>query len=165
MAIVLMGVSGSGKSTVGRALADVLGCDFQEGDDLHPQANIDKMSAGIPLNDNDRQPWLQRIERWISDENAQARHGVVTCSALKRSYRDQLRRAGGDVRFVYLRLSRAELGRRMQHRRHFMPAALLDSQLQVLEEPSADEDVLTVSARESVDEIIVQVRQWLRSAR
>lgn len=161
MVIVVMGVSGCGKSTIGRSLADALGWDFQEGDALHPPSNIDKMSAGIPLDDNDRWPWLDRIAAWIRDEGEHDRHGAVTCSALKRSYRDHLRRAADGVRFVYIEVSRAELERRVQQRLHFMPASLLDDQLQTLERPSSDEDALTVSGEASITEMIAGVRHWL----
>jgi len=163
MVIVVMGVSGSGKSTIGRSLADALGWDFQEGDALHPQANIDKMSAGVPLGDDDRWPWLDRIASWISNEGEHAKHGVVTCSALKRSYRDRLHRAGDGVCFVYIRVSRAELERRTQQRQHFMPPSLLDSQLHTLEEPASDENALTVSGEETIDVMITAVRQWLEA--
>ncbi|MBB6246288.1 gluconokinase [Rhodanobacter sp. A1T4] len=163
MVIVVMGVSGSGKSTIGRSLADALGWDFQEGDALHPQANIDKMSAGVPLGDDDRWPWLDRIASWISNEGEHGKHGVVTCSALKRSYRDRLHRAGDGVCFVYIRVSRAQLERRTQQRQHFMPPSLLDSQLHTLEEPASDENALTVSGEETIDVMITAVRQWLEA--
>jgi gluconokinase len=161
MIIVVMGVSGTGKSTVGRALALALGWDFQEGDELHPPSNIDKMQAGIALDDDDRRPWLDRIAHWIRSENDQGRGGVVTCSALKRRYRDRLRRAGGELRFVHIRVSRAALEHRTRHRLHFMPTSLLDSQLQTLEEPTADENMLSVSGEDAVEEIVASVRHWL----
>ncbi|MEP6899943.1 MAG: gluconokinase, partial [Rhodanobacter sp.] len=144
-----------------RMLADQLGWDFREGDDLHPQTNVDRMHAGFALEDSQRWPWLDRIAGWIGDERARGRDGVVSCSALKRSYRDRLRVAGADVRFVYLRVKRAGLERRMQDRRHFMPVSLLDSQLRTLEEPSSEGDALTVSAETTIDEIISTVREWL----
>lgn len=159
--IVVMGVSGCGKSTIGRALADALGWDFQEGDTLHPQANIDKMSAGISLDDDDRWPWLDRIAEWIGDEAAQQRSGVVTCSALKRSYRDRLRLTGGSVRFAYINVSRAELERRTRQRQHFMPPSLLDSQLKTLQEPTPDEPALAVNGEATIEAMIADVRQWL----
>jgi gluconokinase len=159
--IVVMGVSGCGKSTIGRALADAFGWDFQEGDSLHPQANIEKMTGGISLNDDDRWPWLDRIAAWISDETTQRHNGVVTCSSLKRSYRDRLRQAGIGVRFVYIHVSRAELERRTQQREHFMPASLLDSQLKTLQEPTADELALTVSGEATIETMIADVRHWL----
>ncbi len=161
MVIVVMGVSGSGKSTLGRALAAAWGWDFREGDELHPPANIDKMRAGIALDDDDRGPWLDRIAAWIADELARGRDGVVTCSALKRRYRDRLRRAGAGVRFVHLQVAPAELERRLRQRRHFMPAALLDSQLQTLEMPAAEEDVLVVCGEAGIEEMVVTVGRWL----
>lgn len=161
MIIVVMGVSGSGKTTIGQSLADAFGWDFQEGDALHPQTNIDKMSAGMPLNDQDRWPWLDRIAAWIRLEAEHGRHGVVTCSALKRIYRDRLRGAAGGVRFLYIHVSRPELDRRTRERVHFMPTSLLDSQLQTLERPAPDEDALTVSGEDTIDAIIAAARDWL----
>jgi gluconokinase len=140
-----MGVSGSGKTTVGTRLARRLGWDFAEGDDFHPAINVTKMAAGQALTDADREPWLDAIAAWIDAELQAGRCGVITCSALKRRYRDRLRRAG--VRFIYLRVASAELERRLTHRPgHFMPASLLDSQLAALEPPGADEAALTVDA-------------------
>lgn len=144
-ALVVMGVSGAGKSTIGRRLADELGWDFEEGDGLHPAVNVAKMAAGEPLTDEDRMPWLARVREWIDAEIADGRHGVITCSALKRAYRDLLRRP--EVLFVYLEVPRAELARRLESRRdHYMPASLLDSQLEALEPPAHDEAALTVAA-------------------
>ncbi|MCL2419949.1 MAG: gluconokinase [Conexibacteraceae bacterium] len=143
--LVVMGVEGSGKSTVATRLAKRLGWDFAEGDDFHPAANIAKMKSGEPLDDADRRPWLEAIARWIDGELASGRHGVVTCSALTRRYRDVLRRPG--VRFVYLDVPEAELRRRLAGRTgHFMPPGLLDSQLATLERPGPDEDAITVAA-------------------
>src|SRR5580693_3470155 len=110
-AVVVMGVSGAGKSTIARRLADELGWDFAEGDDLHPLANVAKMAAGHPLTDADREPWLDAVASWIDGEIETGRHGVITCSALKRSYRDRLRRP--QVLFVYLSVPRTELERRL----------------------------------------------------
>jgi gluconokinase len=161
MVIVVMGVSGSGKSTLARALAEAWGWDFQEGDELHPAANIDKMRAGLALDDDDRRPWLERVEAWIAAELADGRDGVVTCSALKRRYRDRLRRAGADVRFVCIELPPAELERRLRRRRHFMPASLLDSQLRAFEMPDAAENVLVVAGGDATEEIVATVGRWL----
>lgn len=161
LVIVMMGVSGSGKSTLGKALADAEGWDFQEGDDLHPQANIDKMRAGQPLDDDDRAPWLQRIADWIADELRHQRNGVVACSALKQSYREILGQVGAGVYFVHIGVSRDELRRRLQHRDHFMPASLLESQLQALEIPDDSENSLTVSGETPVEEILTQIRKWI----
>jgi gluconokinase len=160
--IVVMGVSGSGKSTFGRALADALGWDFLEGDDMHPPPNIEKMRAGIALDDDDRRPWLDHIAAWIGSEESRGRHGVVTCSALKRAYRDRLRQSGTAVRFVYLRVEHSELEQRMRQRSHFMPAALLDSLLQALEEPFPDEASLTLPGNRTMDEMMAEVRHWLQ---
>ena len=137
----MMGVSGSGKTAIGARLARALGSEFVEGDDLHPPENVKRMTAGIPLTDDDRRGWLLAIAARLR-EAKRARIGlVVSCSALKRSYRDLLRSVGEtEVRFVYLAGSRALLAERLAQRRgHFMPPALLDSQLSILEEPSPDE--------------------------
>ena len=155
--IVVMGVSGAGKSTVARCLASRLGWDFEEGDALHPASNLAKMAAGEALTDADRAPWLAAVASWIDTELVSSRHGVVTCSALKRSYRDQLRRPG--VLFVLLDVPRPELERRVTHRHgHFMPASLLDSQLEALEPPACDEDAVTVqSGAEGADAVVARV--------
>ncbi|MDX3190665.1 gluconokinase [Streptomyces sp. MN03-5084-2B] len=135
--IVVMGVSGSGKTTIGTALAEALGVEYAEADTFHPKANIDKMTAGTPLTDEDRAPWLEAIAGWIREH--QATGGVVTSSALKRRYRDVLR-TGGDVWFAHLQVDRAQLAERMKTRKgHFMPVSLLDSQLADLEPLEPDE--------------------------
>ena len=145
--IVVMGVSGTGKSTVGTLLADDLGWSFLEGDDVHPAANVAKMRAGIPLEDDDRAPWLAAIRDELSANADDGRSTVVTCSALRRAYRDVLRVARGRVRFVHLEVAPDELARRMTQREgHFMPASLLASQLATLEPLDADEDGVTVPA-------------------
>jgi gluconokinase len=158
--LVVMGVSGSGKTTVGARLAQRLGWDFAEGDDFHPAANVAKMAAGHALTDADRGPWLEAIAAWIDAELQAGRRGVITCSALKRRYRDELRRAG--VRFVYLRVARAELELRLTNRPgHFMPASLLDSQLAALEPPGTDEAALTVEAddpEQTVESIVAALK-------
>ena len=141
-ALVVMGVTGSGKSTLGRGLARALGWTFLEGDSLHPPANIAKMAAGQALTDADRIPFLDNIAHAIS---ARSTNLVISCSALKRSYRDRLRSADPQLRFVYPVLSREALQQRLQQRRdHFMPAALLDSQLAALEPPQADERIIQI---------------------
>ncbi|WP_424809740.1 gluconokinase [Rhodococcus sp. 27YEA15] len=138
-----MGVSGSGKSTVGGMLAGAMGWDLQEGDDLHPQSNIDKMAAGHPLDDDDRWPWLEKIAHWIREHTDAGRPGIVTCSALKRSYRDVLR--GEHVVFVHLAGSRDQIGQRLTARLdHYMPASLLDSQISTLETLEPDEQSIVV---------------------
>jgi gluconokinase len=161
MIVAVMGGPGSGKSTLGRALADAHGGDFQEGDDLHLQVNIDKMRAGEPLDHADRMPWLARVGAWMAGELQAHRASVFSCSALKRSYRDRLRRSGSGTRFVYIGVPRSELLRRLQRREHFMPAVLLDSQLQTLEEPRDEADVLTVSGMNDLVSRLAQVRDWL----
>jgi gluconokinase len=148
LAVVVMGVSGSGKTTVGAALAYRWAAPFVDGDDLHPSANVEKMSRGNPLADEDRWPWLDLVGAVL---RATASRGsvVVSCSALRRAYRDRLRLAThGAVRFVFLEASRAQIGERMAARSgHFMPPALIDTQFTTLEAPTADEsDVITVSA-------------------
>lgn len=165
MVIVMMGVSGCGKSTLGRALAEAEGWDFQEGDDLHPQANVDKMRAGEPLDDADRAPWLARIARWMGDELRLHRCGVITCSALKQSYRERLSRVGPGVRFIHIEVSREELQRRLLNRDHFMPAALLGSQWKALETPVGDRDTLVVSGEDSAARTLTCIRRWIADQR
>lgn len=136
MRIVVMGPSGSGKSTVGAFLAETLGARFVDGDDLHPAANVRKMAAGIPLDDTDRQPWLRLVGKTLQEEE----QIVIACSALRRSYRDLIRTEAPETFFAELAIGRAVLEERMRVRAdHFMPAALLDSQLQTLESLEADE--------------------------
>lgn len=135
-AVVVMGVSGSGKTTVGRALAERLGWVFYDGDDYHPAANVAKMASGEPLDDGDRRPWLDRLNRLIAARLAAGQSLVLACSALKRSYRERIRAGNPGVRFVYLKGSEALIARRMSERAgHFMPPELLRSQFEALEEP------------------------------
>ncbi|MEO6969015.1 MAG: gluconokinase [Rhodanobacteraceae bacterium] len=163
--LVVMGVSACGKSSVGAAVAARLGWNYQEGDDFHPSANVEKMRAGIPLDDADRQPWLAAIAEWMDVQAASAQAGVVGCSALKRKYRDFLRNGRPRVWFVYLRVSRAELQRRVATRHHeYMPASLLDSQLETLQEPVADEpQTLTIDADGDVNANAAAVLRALRA--
>jgi gluconokinase len=141
--VLVMGVSGSGKTTVGTLLAQRLGWPYAEADGFHPAANIAKMAAGHPLTDADRMPWLHAIAAWIDQRIAAGGGGVVSCSALKRAYRDMLRRP--EVRFVYLKGSHQLIAARLAARHgHFFQPELLDSQFAALEEPGPDEDVLTV---------------------
>ncbi|NUT52012.1 MAG: gluconokinase [Saccharothrix sp.] len=143
--VVVMGVSGSGKSTVARLLADRLGWPMAEADEFHPADNIAKMTAGTPLTDADRAPWLAAIRDWITDRAAEGRSTVVTCSALKHAYRDVLRDAGARVRFLFLRGTAEVIGDRMRGRSgHFMPQSLLRSQFDTLEPLRADEDGVAV---------------------
>jgi gluconokinase len=150
--IVVMGVSGSGKSTVGAALAQRLRVPFGDADDFHPEANIAKMTAGHALNDEDRKPWLRAIGEWLSSHPD---GGVVTCSALKRDYRDQLREHCPEVEFVHLYGDREVVARRQATRPgHFMPASLLDSQFETLEQLEEDERGFVVDVAQPVDEIV-----------
>jgi gluconokinase len=153
---VIMGVAGSGKSTIGARLARALDIGFVEGDDLHPPENVRRMAAGIPLTDDDRRGWLLAIAVRLHEATRAGRALVVTCSALKRSYRDLLRSAGdANVRFVYLQGDRALLAERMTQRRaHFMPPSLLDSQLATLEEPSPDELAWVCDIRDTPETIV-----------
>jgi gluconokinase len=145
MILVVMGVSGSGKSTIAALLAAALGCRFQEGDDLHPRENVEKMRGGTPLTDADRIPWLRKIAEEIDGWRTRGECGVVTCSALKRSYRDIIIGDHRDVVLVYLKGSPDLIHQRMAARHeHFMPVALLDSQFATLEEPTAEEHPLIV---------------------
>ncbi|MBF6090133.1 gluconokinase [Nocardia cyriacigeorgica] len=160
--LVVMGVSGSGKSTVARLLAEKLGWDMLEGDDLHPEANVAKMASGTPLTDDDRWPWLRSIASWIDTRQSARRPGIVTCSALKRSYRDVLRRDG--VIFVHLSGNTAQIRDRIGHRAgHFMPASLLQSQVDTLEPLEPDENGIVVEIgrppEEEVAEVIAQLPQ------
>ena len=152
--VVVMGVSGSGKTTVGQALAAALGVPFEDGDALHPAANVAKMAAGIPLDDADRAPWLDAIGAVLA-----AGQVVVACSALKRAYRDRLRAAAPSLELVYLEVDRATLLDRMTHRTHFMPPSLLDSQLATLEPPTADEHALVVDGAEPPAELIATLTE------
>ncbi len=143
--LVLMGVAGCGKTTVAALLAGRLGWALEEGDDLHPQANIAKMRAGHPLDDADRAPWLETIADWCEARLAAGESGLITCSALKRAYRDRIRRRHAGVVFVYLAGSRETIAARLAGRHgHFMPPALLDSQFADLEPPGADEPAIRV---------------------
>lgn len=157
-----MGVSGSGKSTVAAALAGRLGCDFVDGDDLHPADNVAKMRAGLPLDDGDRWPWLDRVGARLRE----GRGGVVlACSALRRRYRDRIRAgAGAEVCFVFLDARSAEVAARLVARRsHFMPASLLDSQFATLERPTRDEvDVIAVATDRAVQDIVGHLVARLR---
>jgi gluconokinase len=159
MVVVLIGVSGSGKTTVGKLLADQLGWPFYEGDDFHPRANVDKMSRGVPLDDGDRLPWLDNLHRLIERSIAAGDDAVLACSALKRSYREQLAGELPGVRFVFLRASPELLRQRLENRRgHFMKADLLGSQLETLEEPR---DAVVVNAALTPDEIVGRIRNEL----
>jgi gluconokinase len=150
-----MGVSGSGKSTVGEALAARLGVSFEDGDDLHPQANVEKMHRGEALDDDDRRPWLDKVGEWLA---AHPEGGVIACSALKRAYRDQLREHCPQVRFLHLHGDREVIADRQRRRKgHFMPPSLLDSQFDTLEPLGSDEDGVVVDVSGSVEEVLDDV--------
>jgi carbohydrate kinase (thermoresistant glucokinase family) len=160
---VMMGVSGSGKTTIAMKLAEQLGWQVLEGDKLHPPANIEKMKAGIPLDDEDRWPWLHAIADAIDEWRAGGVSGVVACSALKRAYRDILIGSRTDVVLVYLQGSHDLIAGRMAARHgHFMPTALLDSQFQTLEEPGEDEHPIVVSIAPPPDAIVEAIIEKLR---
>jgi len=161
MVIILMGVSGVGKTAVGTRLADALGGRFAEGDDYHPPANVEKMESGVPLDDDDRQPWLETMSREIGGWLDKGETVVLACSALKQRYRDILRGGRQGVRFVYLKGSKDLISERLEQRRgHYMPPSLLDSQFDALEEP---EDAITVDVDATPDQIVAAIRTALGS--
>ncbi len=158
-----MGVSGSGKSTIAEAVNAQLHWPYQEGDELHPAANVRKMQSGTPLTDADRVPWLAAVRCWIDARVTAGEPGMITCSALKRAYREGLVGGRPQVRLLYLRADRALLEHRLARRTgHFMPPSLLDSQLQTLEEPQADEHPLVVRVDGSPEEIVASALDALR---
>ena len=160
--IIVMGVASSGKTSLGERLAEELGWPFRDADSFHPPENVAKMAGGTPLNDEDRKPWLAAIAAWIDELRAAGKHGIVTCSALKRAYRRVIVGDRPDVALVYLKGSRELIGERMaQRQHHFMPTALLDSQFATLEEPSVDESPLVMSVELAKDEIVARVRAEL----
>jgi len=157
--VLLMGVTGSGKTTVGRLLAAELGWTFVEGDDFHPRANVEKMHRGEPLDDADRAPWLRALRRRIDELVADGRSAVVACSALKATYRAVLATGRPEVRFVHLKAPRELIDDRLRHRvGHFMPPALLASQLDTLEEPA---DALVVDAAPAPAAVVATIRRGL----
>lgn len=159
-----MGVSGSGKTAVAEILAARLGWPFQEGDALHSQANIDKMKAGQPLNDADRQGWLETIAQWIERRLDAGESGLITCSALKRSYRALMNRRGSGVLFVFLDGSKATIAPRLAARQaHFMPPSLLDSQFADLENPEPDEPHIRVDIDAPPDVIAERILHELKT--
>ena len=164
MPVIVMGVSGCGKSSVGERIAGALGCRFIEGDSLHPPANIEKMSAGIPLADEDRWPWLAIIGGVIAQSVARREMIVISCSALKAAYRTRLREsAGGRLAFVFLEGSREVLETRMRARTaHFMPASLLDSQFATLEPPTGESCVITVDVALPLEALTEKALSGLR---
>lgn len=163
--IILMGVSGSGKSTIGAAVAREIKAKFIDGDDLHPRANIQKMASGQPLNDDDRAPWLQRLNDAAYSLNHKNESGIIVCSALKRRYRDLLRKDNDNMVFIYLKGSFEVILARLQARSgHFMPTDLLKSQFDALEEPGADEkDVVCVDIDTDVESVVDRCVAALKS--
>jgi len=161
--VMVMGVSGSGKSTVGALLASRLRWEFEDADWFHPAANVDKMHRGIPLTDEDRRPWLAAIAGWIDNTRRSGGHAVIACSALKRRYRDVLIGSRTGVRLVYLKGDETLIARRIATRHeHFMPQSLLHSQFDALEEPGADENPVVISIEPEPREIVAQILTALR---
>lgn len=153
--IIVMGVSGSGKTTVAQGIARAMGWEFAEGDTFHPEANIAKMASGHPLSDEDRWPWLRAIGAWIEGHDRTDTSAVVTCSALRKVYRDLLRQGRPTVRFAHVTADPELIEDRMEHRQgHFMPASLLPSQLATLERLKSDEPGLVVSSAGKPDEVL-----------
>jgi len=164
-AVVLMGVSGSGKSMIGRLVVERLGWTMAEGDELHPPENVEKMRRGIPLTDADRWPWLDRIGDLLKAWADEGRSGLVTCSALKRAYRERLLKARPDLRFVYLKGSEALIAGRVAARHHeYMPASLLKSQFATLEEPQPSEPVIVVDADATPEAEVEAIVEALKRA-
>lgn len=161
--IVVMGVSGAGKSSVGQALATQLGASFIDGDTLHPEANVRKMASGVPLTDEDRWPWLHLVGAKLSTSSRTGT--IVACSALKRSYRDAIRTAAPDTTFILLRADKPALQDRLTQRPgHFMPASLLTSQLETLEELQDDESGVMIESTGGVDTTVERIRKLLELA-
>jgi gluconokinase len=164
--IVVMGVSGSGKSTVADGLVDRLGWEFAEGDEFHPPENVDKMRRGIPLDDEDRGPWLRRLANWIGERERSGGSVVVTCSALKRSYRDVLCDGHPSVWFAHVTADAAVLRERLEHRTgHYMPASLLESQLAILEPLQDDEPGAAISGAGAPEDVVEQLLAALGTER
>ena len=161
MIVIVFGVSGAGKTTIGKLLAEELGWRFYEADDFHPRANIEKMRSGHPLTDEDRWPWLERLREQITRSITAKDNAVLACSALKRAYRERLG-VSDDVKFVFLRGDYALIERQLRSRRgHFMNPALLQSQFADLEEPEPDEDAITIDLRRSPQELVEEIKAKL----
>ncbi len=164
--VVVMGVSGSGKSTVAAGLAERLEWDFAEGDDFHPEANVEKMRSGRPLDDDDRWPWLRTLAAWIGEHEKAGTSVVVTCSALKRSYRDLLREGHPSVWFAHVTVDAELLRQRVERRTgHYMPSSLLESQLATLEPLQADEPGASISGAGEPGEVVSQLLSALGAER
>lgn len=163
--VVVMGVSGSGKTTVAKELQRALGWPFQEGDDLHPPSNVQKMAAGLPLTTQDRQPWLIACRTWLEECATQQSGAILTCSALKQEYRDLLRGTGLNPLFVYLHTDKSILHNRLAHRPgHYMPASLLPSQLETLEPPTQNEHALSIDSTNPPHHSIAEILNYLKQA-
>ncbi|MGI9434662.1 MAG: gluconokinase [Geminicoccaceae bacterium] len=165
-AVVVMGVCGTGKTTVGQMLSDKLGCPFLEGDSFHPPENVEKMRAGLALDDNDRWPWLNRLGRAMAKAKRQEANVITACSALKRSYRDRLRHhVGSDTLFVLLHSDPALLRDRLTKRAdHYMPPSLLDSQLAILEQPDSNECAISLDAALPPDVLMERIEREIVGA-
>jgi gluconokinase len=156
--VIVFGVSGAGKTTIGKLLAEELGWQFYEADDFHPRSNIEKMRRGRPLTDEDRWPWLERLREQLTRSVAAKENAVLACSALKRAYRERLR-VSDDVKFVFLRGDYALIAEQLCHRRgHFMNPTLLKSQFADLEEPGSDEGALTIELGRTPDELVKEIK-------
>jgi gluconokinase len=162
--LVVMGVSGVGKSTIAERLSERLGYEFAEADDFHPAANVAKMTAGVPLDDEDREPWLRALSDWVRQRHQEGRSTVMSCSALRRRYRDVLREGAPDTFFVHLVGDQQLLLDRMGHRRHFMPPALLQSQFDALEPLACDERGVVVDVTVPPDEVVQKAIEALQPA-
>lgn len=160
--VVVMGVSGTGKTTVAQALAEHLDAAFAEGDDFHPPANVAKMTAGSPLTDDDRWPWLRDLAAWTRAQSERARSTVMTCSALRRVYRDVLRTGAADTFFLHLDAPEDVLLERMGARKHYMPSTLLRSQLETLEPLAADENGATVDSTRAPVTVVAEAVAAIR---
>ena len=165
MIVVVMGVSGSGKTTLGRALARELDAEFLEGDRFHPASNVAKMSRGEPLEDADRWPWLDRLAEELARVRKEGRNAVLACSALKRAYRDRLRRGAPDLRLLFLKGDKALIGERLRARtQHFMPPGLLDSQFASLEEPGPDESPIVIDVTPPLETLMSRLPELAAGA-
>ena len=161
--LVIMGVSGCGKTTIAELLSRKLGWEYRDGDEFHPKSNVEKMHSGTPLTDDDRWPWLKAIAAWIDEKRQAGEHGIVTCSALKKSYRDILIGPRGDVGLIYLKGDEDLIAQRLARRKdHFMPKGLLKSQFQTLQEPGPAERPITVSIEPTPEEIVATIVKELR---
>jgi carbohydrate kinase (thermoresistant glucokinase family) len=159
-----MGVSGSGKTTLGRALARALGAEFLEGDRFHPESNVAKMSRGEPLGDADRWPWLDRLAEELVRARKEGRSAVLACSALKRAYRDRLRKGAPELRLLFLKADKALIGERLRARtQHFMPPGLLDSQFASLEEPGPDESPVVLDVSPPLETLMARLPDLARA--